>query len=81
MKVVEIMKMGSKTLELLQKSCINVSDVRYVPLYEEYLSLRAKGNKMSYISAYLAERYGVSERKVYYLIKRLGSECKILAEG
>lgn len=33
------------------------------------------GGKVSYIVAVLAERYGVSERKVYGLLKRFGSDC------
>ena len=36
----------------------------------------AGGNKVSYIVAMLADKYSVSERKVYGLIKRFGSNCK-----
>ena len=81
MKVVEILKLGHIWLELLQKSCVKVSDVRYIGLYEEYIDIVSKGNKKSYAIAHLAEKYGISERQVYYLIGRFGKECKICAEG
>ena len=34
---------------------------------------------MTYIVAILAERYDISERKVYGLIKRFQSDCKPLS--
>lgn len=36
-----------------------------------------RGEKVSYIVAVLAERNNVSERKVYDIVKRLGSDCKL----
>ena len=38
-------------------------------------ALLGGGEKVSYIVATLADRYHVSERKVYTLIKRYGREC------
>ena len=34
------------------------------------------GEKVGYIVAVLAERYGVSERTVYDVVKRFGQDCK-----
>lgn len=58
---------------------IRVEDVRYIELYNDYNRLLAAGEKVSYIVAVLAERYGVCERKVYTLIKRLQSDCNLCA--
>ena len=77
MKVVEILKLGSNFLELLQKSCIRTGDVRYIGLYDEYARIVGSGGKSSYAATMLAEKYGISERQVYYIVKKLGSECKI----
>lgn len=67
----------------LLKTCrdigIRVEDVQYIDLYNDYHTLRADGEKVSYIVAVLAERYGISERKVYTLIKRLKSDCNLYA--
>jgi len=79
MKVVEILKLGRNWLELLQDSCIKVTDVRFLDMYEEYLSMTDEGLKMSYISACLSEKFRISERQFFYLIKRLSQDCKIVA--
>ena len=77
MKVIEIIKMGQKILEMMQKSCIKVNDVGYIGIYDDYERMRKEGNKKGYIVAVLAERYGISERKVYYLLKFFERDCKI----
>ncbi len=81
MKVIEILKIGENFLKILQNECIKVEDARFVPLYEEYREIVAKGGKTTYAVTLLSEKYHISERKVYYLIRRLGKDCKILAEG
>ena len=80
MKVVEILKLGQKWLELLHEACIKVEDVRFIELYDDYLSMLECKNKISYIVAVLSEKYRISERKVYYLLKRLSSDCNFSAE-
>lgn len=54
-------------------------DYRYLSLYEDYRTMTANGDKMTYIVAVLADRYSISERSVYSVIKRLRSECNMLA--
>ena len=51
----------------------------YIELYNDYNRLLAEGEKVSYIVAVLAERYAVSERKVYALLKRLRADCNLCA--
>ena len=41
--------------------------------------MRQGGEKVSYIVAVLADRYVISERTVYSLIKRFSSECNLFA--
>lgn len=45
MKIYEIMHLAKQTLNLLHASCIKMDDVRYLPLYDEYLKLKADGAK------------------------------------
>ena len=54
---------------------IRPDDVQYIELYNEYNKLHTNGEKVSYIVAILSERYAVSERKVYGLLKRFQSDC------
>ena len=80
MKVVEILKMGRIWLEMLQKSCIKIEDVRYLEMYEHYMKMVEDGCKKSYIIATLVELYHVSERQVYYIIKKFSKDCNICAD-
>ena len=81
MKVIEIMKLGRKFFELLQKACIKLSDFEHIELYDEYEEMLEAGLKKCYIVAYLSEKYRVSERKVWYVIKKFERDCKICAAG
>ena len=79
MKVVEILKLGEKFLEALHDSCIKLSDFKYIGLYEEYRDIVDGGEKKTYAIAVLSKKYRISERQVYYLIKKMGRDCKICA--
>ena len=60
-------------------SGIRLEDARYIDLYSDYTRLLDQGEKVSYVVAVLSEKYSVSERKVYALVKRFQSDCKTLA--
>lgn len=79
MKVIEILKLNKGLLNVFQNVGIRVEDVRYIDLYNDYKSMLDDGEKVSYIVAFLSDRYHVSERKVYALIKWLQSDCNMLA--
>ena len=81
MKVVEILKLGEKILEALHGSCIKLSDFQYIGLYEEYQQILSNGGKKTYAITYLSEKYRISERQTYYLVKKFSSDCKIHAVG
>lgn len=81
MKVIELLKIGQNLLETLQYSCIRVQDVRFVGMYDEYVRMKNEKHKIAYISAVLTDKYGISERQFFYLIKRLGQDCTIGAAG
>lgn len=79
MKVIEILNLNKSLLTVCLEAGVKVDDVRYIDLYNDYHTLVSRGEKVSYIVAKLGERYGVSERKVYTLIKRLQADCKLRA--
>lgn len=79
MKVIEILNFNRELLAKLLESGIRLEDVRYVNLYTDYFRLLQAGGKVTYIVATLAEQYGISERKVYDLIKRFQSDGKPFA--
>ena len=76
MRVYEALKLCGGIIEKLEKARVKPGDHKYVRLFEDYQNARKRGEKVSYIVAILAERYNVSERNVYDIVKRLGSDCK-----
>lgn len=79
MKVYELLALNRELLERMCAAGVRMDDVRYVGLYRDYLRMKGAGGKVSYIVAVLAERYGVSERKVYSILKRFGNDCTEIA--
>lgn len=75
MKVIEILNFNRELLKKLQAAGIRLDDARYIDLYADYIYLLHQGEKVSYIVAVLADKYSISERKVYILIKRFQSDC------
>lgn len=75
MKIIEILNFHRELLNRLYDTGIRLEDARYIDLYTDYSRMRADGDKVSYIVALLADKYAVSERKVYSLIKHLNSDC------
>ena len=81
MKVIEALKFNLGLLKKLQIVGIRLDDAQYIALYDEFVKMQTDGFKVSYIVALLANKYGISERKVYSLIKKFGSDCKLFAAG
>ena len=79
MKVIKILKLNRELLNICRTAGIRLDDVRYIELYNEYSRLLAEGEKITYIVAALSDKYGVCERTVYDLIRRLKAECNLLA--
>ncbi len=79
MKVIEILNLNKELLIYFQKAGIRLEDVQYIGLYNEFRTLKAQNNKVSYIVATLAAKYNISERKVYDLIRRFKTDCNLLA--
>ena len=79
MKVIEILNFNRELLKRLQASGIRLEDTRYIDLYSDYIRMLDQGEKVSYAVAVLSEKYLVSERKVYVLVKRFQSDCKTFA--
>jgi hypothetical protein len=76
MRVIEILNFNKELLNRMHDTGIRLNDCRYIDLYNEYQTLQMQGEKMTYIVAVLSEKYSVSERKVYDLVKRFNGNCK-----
>lgn len=79
MKVIELLKLNRELLKTFREAGIRLEDVKYIDLYNEFRPMHAQNIKVSYIVATLAEKYNISERKVYDLVRRFKSDCNLPA--
>lgn len=75
MTIFEILKFNRELLNRLRESGIRLEDAEYVDLFVDFNEMVSQGNKVSYVVAVLADKFHISERKVYSLIKRFQSDC------
>ncbi|WP_028896642.1 hypothetical protein [Prevotella sp. HUN102] len=79
MKIIEVLKFNRELIKRLKIAGIRLEDEEFVDLYTDYTALLEHGEKVTYIVAVLSDKYAVSVRKVYRLIKHFQSDCKTLA--
>ena len=73
----EIIKMNEQLFKLMKKNSIDIGYVQYLALFEEYKRMKAKKHKVSYIVCFLSDKYDVTERGIYKIIKRFGERVKV----
>lgn len=79
MTVFEILNFNKELLNRLKEIGFKPDDCKYIDLYSDYERMRRNGDKVTYIVNVLADKYDVSERKVYGVIKRFGKDCTLRA--
>lgn len=77
MTLFEALKFNREPLEMLISLGGKQDDLRFIDLYAEYENMKELGEKTTYIVAFLAQKYSVSERKIYDIIKRFGKHCTL----
>lgn len=75
MTIFEILKFNRELLERLSNIGVRLEDTRYIDLFEEFNDMVVAGEKVSYAVAVLADKYGISERKVYTILRHLRNNC------
>lgn len=76
MTIYEILSFNKELLRRLFDAGIQTKDYRYVDLFRDYIDMLNEGNKTTYAVSVLSDRYAISERKVYDVIRKLASDCK-----
>lgn len=79
MTLYEILSINKEMINRLQEFGAKPDDWRYLDLYRDYQRMHQDGEKVTYIVSSLSERYHVSERKIYSLVKRFGANCTVNA--
>lgn len=75
MTLFEILNFNRELIKRLQSVGVKPDDCRYIELYKDYERMHMQGDKVTYIVSSLSEKYSISERKIYNIIKRFGTHC------
>lgn len=73
----EILKMNEQLFRLLNDNGIDTKDLQYLPMVEEFRRMKSKKHKVNYIVCFLSEKYDMSERGIYKIVKRFGERIKV----
>ena len=56
---------------------LDVGDVKYIPVYQDYVRLSQEGHKKTYIMQYLSDEYNIAERTIYRIIDKFSTTVNI----
>lgn len=77
LSVYALLKLNLNQFEIMSKFGLSVDDVRHVPMYEEYVSLRRDGVPKERIWQHFRGKYHVSESTVKRVIRRLSQRVTL----
>lgn len=77
MTVYEFLKVNETFIQYVIKYLPSVQLLGYLELYQEYLDLKKQGEKVSYIVAILADKYKVTERMIYKVVKQFKQRVNV----
>lgn len=73
----ELLIMNRSMVEVLLSNHINISDVQNLQIYEQFMDMKKQGHKVTYITVFLAHKYGMTDRGIYKIIKRLSRSVSV----
>lgn len=73
----ELLIMNRSMVEVLLANHININDVQNLQIYEQFMEMKKQGHKMTYITVFLAHKYGMTDRGIYKIIKRLSRSVSV----
>lgn len=76
MKIYELLNFNKEFLRKLFFAGIRPADYRYADLFADYKQMLRGGEKVTYIVAALSQKYRVSERKVYAIIRKMNDDVE-----
>lgn len=78
MTTYQLLRANESLLRLIADNKININDVAHLEIFTQFVKMKEEGHKVGYITIYLADKYGMSDRGIYKIIKRLN---KIVSVG
>lgn len=69
--------MNRSMVEVLLANHININDVQNLQIYEQFMEMKKQGHKVTYITVFLAHKYGMTDRGIYKIVKRLSRSVSV----
>ena len=69
--------MNRSMVEVLLSNHININDVQNLQIYEQFIEMKKQGHKVTYITVFLAHKYGMTDRGIYKIITRLSRSVSV----
>lgn len=73
----ELLIMNRSMVEVLLANHININDIQNLQIYEQFMEMKKQGHKVTYITVFLAHKYGMTDRGIYKIIKRLSRSVSV----
>lgn len=77
MTTYQLLRANESLLRLISENKINITDVTHLEIYAQYQRMKEEGHKVGYITIHLADKYGMTDRGIYKVIKRLNRRVDI----
>lgn len=77
MSIFELLFLNRDYLFCLKSLGIKIEDSNFLDLFIEYVKMKRDNQKITYIVAFLADKYQISIRKVYQIIRKMQQDCTI----
>lgn len=77
MNAYELLMLNRSILQVMDNVSLDVGDVKYIPVYQDYIRLLQEGHKKTYIMQYLSGKYSIAERTIYRIIDKFSNTVNI----
>lgn len=77
MNAYELLMLNRSILQVMDNVSLDVGDVKYIPVYQDYIRLLQEGYKKTYIMQYLSDEYSIAERTIYRIIDKFSNTVNI----
>lgn len=74
MTAIELLKCNRELIGVILANKIPLTDIRYIDMCAEISKMRKNGEKYTYITSLMADRYGITTRAVEKAYKRMNKE-------
>lgn len=73
----DLLRMNASVIKVFLTNKIRLQDADNLVVFEEYVNMRNRGEKYSYVVGVLAQKYGMTTRSVSNIVQRMKGDVKV----